>query len=91
MIDWEEVKRKYRDGFARSSDEVLIKSFNREVGCGGWGTARMWYLHYLSREIRRREFNSDIIFDLDEKGNIKSMKLSKKVEINDNNLRFVKY
>jgi hypothetical protein len=37
----------WQEGFARASVENLIKSFNREVGNNGWGTARADYLHAL--------------------------------------------
>ena len=89
MVNWEEYKEKSRKRKSLCSDENLIRTFNKEVGCGGWVIARMWHLHYLSHEIRRRNFNSDIIFDLDEKGNILAMKLSKKVKLVDNKLEFI--
>ncbi len=89
MVNWEEYRQKSKKRKSLSSDEALIRTFNREVGCAGWGTARMWHLHYLSHEIRRRNFNSDIIFDLDEKGNILAMKPSKKVKLVDDKLVFV--
>lgn len=86
MINWEEYKKQSKKRKSKLSDEELIKTFNKEVGCGGWGTARMYHLHYLSKEIRLRDFNSDIIFDLDHQGNVKSMKLSQKVILLNNKL-----
>ncbi len=89
MVNWEEYKKKCKNRMSLLSDKELIITFNGGVGCAGWGTARMWHLHYLSHEIRRRSFDSDIIFDLDDKGNILAMKLSKKVELVDDQLVFI--
>jgi hypothetical protein len=50
------------ESLAKLSDHQLIDSFNREVGNGGWGTARADYIHCLRCEIKRRAFDSSLIF-----------------------------
>jgi hypothetical protein len=43
------------------SDLEVIKAFNREVGNGGWGTARAAYLEALQCEFERREIDNSNI------------------------------
>lgn len=50
------------ESLAKLSDHQLIDSFNREVGNKGWGTARADYLHCLRGEMKRRDFDSSLIF-----------------------------
>lgn len=44
------------------SDDQLIQAYNREVGINAWGNARADFLVGLGDEIRRRDFDSSLIF-----------------------------
>tara|TARA_B100001750_G_scaffold86185_1_gene67997 strand:+ start:275 stop:736 length:462 start_codon:yes stop_codon:yes gene_type:complete len=57
---WEKVNKEYKQRCSEMSDSKLIKAFNREVGCSGWGTHRSYYLGNLSREINIRFDTSEI-------------------------------
>lgn len=70
------------------SDQELINAFNKETGISSWGEARSHYLHALQCEIKNRTFNSDILFEHNDKGSIRSFILKNPVQINNNILEF---
>ncbi|MBS1666721.1 MAG: hypothetical protein JST58_05025 [Bacteroidetes bacterium] len=75
----EQSKQVWKSDLASLSNAKLVEKFNAQVGNRGWGTARSMYLDCLRKEIRKRNFDSRILFDLDSSGNITAFKLGKKV------------
>ncbi len=69
----------YYDRFMKSlnklSDEEIVDEFNREVGNGGWGTARASFLGALHKQFRLRNL------DYSEIGDQGSYSLSRKVKL----------
>jgi len=51
----------FLERFEDYSDLDIIKSFNREVGCGGWGVARSGYLSALRHEFNSRNIDISTI------------------------------
>jgi len=70
------------------SDQELINAFNKETGISSWGEARSLYLHALQCKIKNRTFNSDILFEYNDNGSIRSFILKNPVQINNNILEF---
>ena len=81
MTNWKLYCNDLSKRFEQITDEELVETFNEQVGCAAWVTARMYYLHCLRNEIRNRKFNSDILFEFDDAGKTRSFKLSKKVKL----------
>ena len=75
--------KKYMERFSNYSDKDIIKAFNREVGCGGWGTARASYLGALHEQLNIRKI------DYSEIGDKRSLSLANKVELFDKTLRVI--
>lgn len=90
MNDWVAYCNDLNKRFKQKTDEELVETFNGQVGCAGWVTARMYYLHCLRNEIRNRKFNSEILFEFDDAGKTTSFKLSKKVKLLKNKLVFTR-
>ncbi|MGO9648566.1 MAG: hypothetical protein ACLPLR_08780 [Terriglobales bacterium] len=61
-------------GLSSESDEELIARFNREVGCGGWVSARGRYLTELHQEFAKR-------FDYSAIGNASALSLARKIKL----------
>ena len=81
----EEIKKDdpfgYKALIGAMSDSELIDVFNREVGCGGWGTARSYYLVAIQNEFEKR-FDCSAIVHKEEFSLANKVKLvGKKVEI----------
>jgi hypothetical protein len=75
----EQSKQVWISDLASLSNAKLVEKFNAQVGNRGWGTARSIYLDCLRKEIRKRNFDSRILFDFDKSGNITAFNLGKKV------------
>jgi len=88
MNDWVAYCNGLNKRFKENTDEELVETFNEQVGCAGWVTARMYYLYCLRNEIRNRKFNSDILFEFDDFGEVRAFKLSKKVKLLKGKLAF---
>ena len=71
------------------SDVELINKVNREVGICAWTSSRADYLSCLHKEIRKRSFNSNILFDFDATGTVISFKLKNKVQLINQALEFI--
>lgn len=61
-------------GLSSESDEALIARFNREVGCGGWVSARGRYLAELHEEFAKR-------FDYSAIGDASVLSLARKIKL----------
>jgi len=61
-------------GLSSESDEELIARFNREVGCGGWVSARGRYLAELHQEFAKR-------FDYSAIGDASVLSLARKIKL----------
>lgn len=85
----EAQKAQWQASLAILSDAALIEHVNREVGNPGWTSSRGFYLQCLSNEIRKRPFNSDVLFDFSTSGTVASVKLLHKVQIRNNTLEFI--
>lgn len=55
--------KQYMEQLNNYSDEEIIEVFNREVGNGGWGTARASYLGALHEQLNIRKFDYSQIGD----------------------------
>ena len=90
MNDWTAYCNDLNKRFKQKTDEELVETFNGQVGCAGWVTARMYYLHCLRNEMRNRKFNSDILFEFDVSGEVRCFKLSRKVKLLKGKLVFTR-
>ena len=86
----EAQKAQWQASLAILSDAALIEQVNREVGNPGWTSIRGIYLQCLSNELRKRPFNSDVLFDYDTSPTVASFKLRNKVQLRNNALEFKK-
>ena len=71
------------------TNEELIETLNKEIEKKGWVQARSHYLKCLEREIKNRPFNSDILFEYNNFGNVISFKLNEKVKLINETLEFI--
>ena len=85
----EAQKAQWQASLAILSDAALIEQVNREVGNPGWTSSRGVYLQCLSNEIRKRTFNSDVLFDFSAYETVTSLKLLNKVQLVKNTLEFI--
>ena len=69
---------------ATKTDHQLVESYNHEVKLKVWGTARMWYLHYLKNEILTRNWDASILFSEDKN----TFSLAKPVVLENRKLMF---
>ena len=67
--------KRYMEQLNNYSDEEIIEVFNREVGNGGWGTARASFLGALHEQLNIRKF------DYSEIGDKGSCSLANKVKL----------
>jgi len=77
----ESQKGQWQDSLAILSDAELIEKLNKEVGISGWTASRAVYLNCLSDEIRKRDFNSDILFEYSTGVSTPSLLLKHKVKL----------
>lgn len=82
----EAQKAQWKASLAILSDAAIIEQVNREVGNPGWTASRGVYFQCLSNELRKRQFNSDVLFDFSSSGTITSLKLLNKVQLRNNTL-----
>jgi hypothetical protein len=73
--------------FQGNTHEELIDSFNKLVGLRNWGFYISIYVEVLTTEIQSREFDSSIIFSIDEAGRRRTS-LNRKVVLRGNQLEF---
>jgi hypothetical protein len=85
----EAQKAQWQASLAILSDAALIEQVNQEVGNPDWTSSRGVYLQCLSNEIRKRPFNSDVLFDFSTSKNVASLKLRNKVQLVKNTLEFI--
>jgi hypothetical protein len=85
----EAQKAQWQASLAIPSDAALIEQVNREVGNPGWTSSRAVYLQCLSNELRKRPFNSDVLFDFSTPETVASLKLLNKVQLVKNTLEFI--
>ena len=85
----EAQKAQWQASLAILSDAALIEQVNQEVGNSGWTSSRGDYLQCLSNEIRKRPFNSDVLFDFSTSETVASLKLRNKVQLVKNSLEFI--
>ncbi len=71
----------YQERFSSLTDEELVALFNREVGQGGWGSARGCYLAAIHEEFDRRGW------DYREIGDQKSLSFAKKIFLEGRSVR----
>jgi hypothetical protein len=82
--DPQKLKKEYQERFKNESDEQLIDSFNVQVGNAGWGTARMFYLSALRKELENRNLDYSDIGDKEGLSYAKKVKLvGKKIVIDE--------
>jgi len=67
--------------FTIYSDTALIEKLNREIGNRSWTSSRGVYLICIANELKKRSFNSDVLFDFDTLGNSTAFKLKNKVKL----------
>lgn len=80
--DPQKLKEEYQERFKNKSDEQLIDSFNGQVGNAGWGTARMFYLSTLRKELENRNIDYSDVGDKEGISYAKRVKLvGKKIVI----------
>ncbi|KMQ70827.1 hypothetical protein [Chryseobacterium koreense] len=72
----------FKAQLALKSDAELIETFNREVGNGGWGSARAEFLAALKQEFLNRSLCCSLIIN----GN--SMSLSRRITMDGGVIRF---
>ena len=90
FISLEAQKALWIASLAILNDAILINKVNREVGNPGWTTSRGVYLKCLSNEIRKRPFNSNILFEFNTNGTVAAFSLKNKVQLLNNTLEFKK-
>ena len=88
FISPEAQKAQWQDALALLNDPELIEKVNDEVGNPGWTSSRGVYLQCLSNELRKRSFNSDILFEFNSNGTIAALSLKNKVHLLNNTLEF---
>lgn len=72
-----------------TSNEELIETLNNEIEKKSWVAARGYYLDCLKTEIRKRPFNSDVLFDFDTTRNVVTFKVANKVALLNNTLQLI--
>jgi len=85
----EAQKAQWQASLAILSDAALIEQLNREVGNPGWTSSRAVYLECLSNELRKRPFNSDVLFDYDSSRTVVSLRLINKVQLRNNTVELI--
>lgn len=88
FISLEAQKVQWQDSLALLNDSELIEKVNDEVGKPSWTSSRGVYLQCLSKELRKRPFNSDILFEFNANGTIATLSLKNKVKLLSNTLEF---
>lgn len=83
---WE---RWVHENFRKMSDEELIRTFNGQVGIRAFNRLRGLYLKNLRKKILVRNFDSEILFERNEKGAVQSFKLRRKVKLVTGKLVFI--
>ena len=81
FISQEAQKAQWQDSLSLLNDAELIDKVNDEVGNPGWTSSRGVYLHCLSNELRKRSFNSDILFEFNANGTVAAFSLKNKVQL----------
>jgi hypothetical protein len=74
-------KDQWQENLSILSDAELIEKLNQEVGISAWTSSRAFYLSCLSNEIRKRNFNSNILFEYSTGVATPSLRLKHKVKL----------
>ena len=75
--------KEYTERMNRYSDEKIVEILNREVGNGGWGTARASYLGALHKQLDKRDL------DYSEIGDKGSLSFKRKVRLEGKKIKVI--
>ncbi len=84
--DLEYYRKEWTELLAKLSDQMLIDRFNESCDVKNYGIYRLAFMCCLHREIQSRPFNSSILFDMDNNGNVKAFCIKYKVALIKNTL-----